>query len=52
MCGFKRKINIFHPGGGQGYSLQYSCMENPMDSRVWWAIVHRVTKRPEMTEVT
>ena len=32
------------PGEGNGNPLQYSCLENPMDSRVWWATVHRVTK--------
>jgi len=32
------------PGGGQGNPLQYSCLENPMDTGDWWAIVHRVTK--------
>ena len=32
------------PGGGNGNSLQYSCRENPMDTGVWWATVHRVTK--------
>ena len=31
-------------GGGHGNSLQYSCLENPMDRRAWWATVHRVTK--------
>ena len=25
------------PGGGHGNPLQYSCLENPMDSRAWWA---------------
>ena len=24
------------PGGGHGYPLQYSCLENPMDRRAWW----------------
>ena len=24
--------------------LQYSCLENPMNRRVWWATVHMVTK--------
>ena len=28
------------PGGGHGNSLQYSCLENPMDRGAWWAIVH------------
>ena len=32
------------PGGGKGYSLQYSCLENPTDRGVWWATVHGVTK--------
>ena len=27
------------PGGGHGYPLQYSCLENPMDRGAWWAIV-------------
>ena len=27
-------------GGGNGYSLQYSCLENPMDRAAWKAIVH------------
>ena len=25
------------PGGGHGNSLQYSCLENPMDRGAWWA---------------
>ena len=32
------------PGGGNGYPLQYSCLENPMDRRAWWATVHSVAK--------
>ena len=32
------------PGGGQGNSLQRSCLENPMDRGAWWATVHRVAK--------
>ena len=31
-------------GEGNGYPLQYSCMENPMDRGAWWAIVHGFTK--------
>ena len=30
------------PGRGNGNLLQYSCLENPMDRRVWWATVHKV----------
>ena len=33
---------IFH-GEGNGTSLQYSCLENPMDGGAWWAAVHGVT---------
>ena len=25
------------PGGGHGYPLQYSCLENPMDTEAWWS---------------
>ena len=32
------------PGEGNGYLLQYSCLENPMDRGAWWATVHRVAK--------
>ena len=27
------------PGGGNGYPLQYSCLENSMDRGAWWATV-------------
>ena len=26
--------------GGHGNPLQYSCLENPMHRRAWWATVH------------
>ena len=32
------------PGEGNGNPFQYSCLENPMDRRAWWATVHRVAK--------
>ena len=32
------------PGEGNGNLLQYSCLGNPMDRRVWWATVQGVTK--------
>ena len=32
------------PGEGNGYPLQYSCLENPKDRGTWWATVHGVTK--------
>ena len=28
------------PGVGNGYPLQYSCLENSMDRGAWWATVH------------
>ena len=38
------------PGSGRpsrrenGYPLQYSCLENPIDRGAWWATVQRVPK--------
>ena len=32
------------PGGGHGNPLQYSYLENPLDSGAWWATAHRVEK--------
>ena len=32
------------PGEGNGYPLQYSCLENSMDRGAWQAAVHGVTK--------
>ena len=32
------------PGEGNGNTLQYSCLENPMDRGAWWATVHGITK--------
>ena len=32
------------PRGGLGNTLQYSCLENPIDRGAWWVAVHRVTK--------
>ena len=29
-------------GEGNGYGLQYSCLENPMDRGAWQAIVHGI----------
>ena len=31
------------PGEGNGYPLQYSCLENHMERGAWWATVHGVT---------
>ena len=32
------------PGEGNGYLLQYSCLENSMDRGLWRATIHRVAK--------
>ena len=32
------------PGEGNGNTLQYSCLENPMESGAWCAAVHGVSK--------
>ena len=32
------------PGEENGNPLQYSCLENPMDRKAWWAIDHEVAK--------
>ena len=32
------------PCEGNGYPLQYSCLENSMDWEAWWATVHRIAK--------
>ena len=39
------------PGEGNGYPLQYSCLENPMDRGAWWATVYRVSES-HMAEAT
>ena len=38
------------PGEGNGYPLQYSCLEEPLDRGVWWAIIHGVTEELDTTE--
>ena len=32
------------PGEVNGYPLQYSCLQNSMDSGAWWATVHGVAE--------
>ena len=40
-------------GEGNGNRLQYSCLENPMDGRAWWATVHGVAKsRTQLRDFT
>ena len=47
-CQFKRRGFIpgwgRYPGEGNGNSLQYSCLGNPMDREVWQTIPHGVAK--------
>ena len=38
------------PGEGNGNTLQYSCLENPMDRGAWRATVHGVAKNQDTTE--
>ena len=41
------------PGERNGDSLQYSCLENPMDGGAWWATVHGVAKsRTQLSDFT
>ena len=35
-------MGVRSPGERHGNPLQYSCLENPMDRRAWWAAVRRV----------
>ena len=37
------------PGEGNSNPLQYSCLENPMDTGAWWATVHVVSKESDRT---
>ena len=34
-------------GEGNGNSLQYSCLGNPMDKGAWWATAHSVAKESD-----
>ena len=38
------------PGGGNGNSLQYSCLENSIDKGAWWLTVPWGRKDLDMTE--
>ena len=39
------------PEEGNGYTFQYSCLENSMDRGAWWAAVYGVAKsRTQLTD--
>ena len=38
------------PGGGHGNSLQYSCLENPMDRGAWQATSPQGRKESDTTD--
>ena len=40
----ENESQVRSPGEGNGNSLQYSCLENPMDRGDWQATVHGVLK--------
>ena len=37
-------------GEGNGNSVLYSCLGNPMDREAWWTTVHGITKESDTTE--
>ena len=43
---------IPNPGEGNGNSLQYSCLENPMDRGAWQVTVHGVAELDTTEQLT
>ena len=44
---------VLQIGKGNGTPLQYSCLENPMDSGAWWAAIRGVaTSRTRLRDFT
>ena len=39
-------------GEGNGNSLQYSCLKNPIDRGAWWATVHGVSESHTIGRLT
>ena len=40
------------PGEGDGYPLEYSCLENPMDRGAWWVTVHGVLESDKTEQMS
>ena len=40
------------PGEGNGYPLQYYCLENSMDRGAWWTTVHGVAESDTIEQLT
>ena len=40
------------PGEENGNPLQYSCLDNPMDTGAWWATVHEVAELDTTEQLT
>ena len=40
---------VINPGERNGYPLQYSYLQNPMDRGAWRATVHGIIKESDMT---
>ena len=52
-CSKNFTMLYLHVGEGNGNSLQYSCLENPMGGGAWWAAVHGVAKsRTRLSDLT
>ena len=55
-AGYRRDVGLIpgsgrSSGGGNGNPLQYSCLENAMDTGAWWVTIHGVTES-DTTEAT
>ena len=44
------RVSERSPEEGNGYPLQYSCLENSTDRGAWWATVHGVADSDRMTK--
>ena len=50
---FLKGTPSFRIGEGNSKTLQYPCLENPMDGGAWWAAVHGVaTSRTQLSDFT